>query len=208
MAAYSKLLGIQKKLKVPKDQNGVHYKYRNVEDIFQNVKPLCEEQGAALTVTDKVELIGDRYYVVSTATLIDIDTGDIIAVTEGWAREAAESKNRMDCAQITGAASTYARKRALCGMFAIDDEKDDDAEPNTPVASPVQKSGNVDALRKRLIDELNQRQIAADDLVRTVMGKSLMEIDEKTLTYTLNNLEKAIGIYNQKKAPEEEIPFE
>jgi hypothetical protein len=120
------LVKIQAELKAPKNQTNAFgkYKYRSAEDIIEAVKPILNKYGTALIVTDEVVQVGDRIYVQATATLLD-DTDNTISV-KGWAREE-EVKKGMDAAQITGSASSYARKYALNGLFAIDDTKDSDA---------------------------------------------------------------------------------
>lgn len=90
------------------------------------MKPLAGKVKAVLTITDRVELVGERYYIIATATLMDAETGEKISVTS-QAREE-DSKKGMDAAQVSGAASSYARKYALNGLFAIDDTKDSDAK--------------------------------------------------------------------------------
>lgn len=128
MTLAEKLLAIQTALNVPKGQYNSHggFKYRSCEDILNAVKPLLNENKAVLTIDDEMVLIGERYYSKATVTLSDLDNKDEKIVTHGFAREAAERKG-MDASQITGAASSYARKYALNGMFAIDDTKDADA---------------------------------------------------------------------------------
>jgi hypothetical protein len=120
------LVKIQAELKAPKGQFNAFgkYKYRNAEDIIEAVKPILCKYGTALVITDEVVQVGDRIYVQATATLLD-DTDNIIS-SKGWAREE-EVKKGMDAAQITGSASSYARKYALNGLFAIDDTKDADS---------------------------------------------------------------------------------
>lgn len=121
-----KLVKIQAQLKVPKNQTNAFgkYKYRSAEDIVEAVKPILNEYDAALLISDEVIQLGDRFYVKATATLI-LDENNIVSVN-GYAREE-EVKKGMDAAQITGSASSYARKYALNGLFAIDDTKDSDA---------------------------------------------------------------------------------
>lgn len=120
------LKDIQKKLKAPKGQYNDFgkYKYRSAEDILEAVKPLVVEQDCALTISDDIELIGNRIYVKATVTLINAD-GQSISTT-AFAREE-EQKKGMDGSQVTGASSSYARKYALNGLFCIDDTKDADA---------------------------------------------------------------------------------
>ncbi len=124
---YKTLSNIQNELKAPKRQYNDFgkYKYRSAEDILESVKPLCFKHDATLFVTDEIVLIGERYYVKATAQLLK-DSGETITTT-AYARED-ESKKGMDGSQITGAASSYARKYALNGLFCIDDTKDADAD--------------------------------------------------------------------------------
>jgi hypothetical protein len=119
------LAKFQSELKVPKGQYNSFgkYKYRSAEDIVEAVKPIINADGFSLTLTDEIVMIGDRYYVKATVTLFNIEnTYSAIA----FAREE-ETKKGMDGSQITGSASSYARKYALNGLFAIDDVKDADA---------------------------------------------------------------------------------
>lgn len=123
-----RLLEIQQKLKAPKDQYNSYgeYKYRSAEGILEAVKPLLKETNTVLTTSDDLIQLGDRYYVKATATLYDAENGKEIHHCAAMAREA-EIKKGMDSAQITGSASSYARKYALNGLFCIDDVKDPDA---------------------------------------------------------------------------------
>jgi hypothetical protein len=120
------LIQIQKELKVPKNQMNKfgNYKFRSAEDIIESAKPICHKYDCALIISDEVVLIGERIYVKASAILVKKDGGTII--TTGYAREE-EVKKGMDAAQITGSASSYARKYALNGLFAIDDTKDADS---------------------------------------------------------------------------------
>ena len=119
------LIAIQSELKAPKSQFNKFggYKYRKAEDILEAVKPLLAKQKCTLTITDDVVLIGNRIYVKATATIKN-EKGEC-ETTTGWAREE-ETKKGMDGSQITGASSSYARKYALNGLFAIDDNADSD----------------------------------------------------------------------------------
>lgn len=127
-----KLLKIQSELKSPKGQTNTFakYKYRSCEDILEAVKPLLKENKLTLVLTDEVVNIGVHNYVKSVAVLADGDTDTNAIHATAYAREA-EDKKGMDDAQITGAASSYARKYALNGLFAIDDTKDADTKDNT-----------------------------------------------------------------------------
>lgn len=119
------LIAIQSELKAPKTQFNKFggYKYRKAEDILEAVKPLLAKQKCTLIITDDVVLIGNRIYVKATATIKN-EKGEC-ETTNGWAREE-ETKKGMDGSQITGASSSYARKYALNGLFAIDDNVDSD----------------------------------------------------------------------------------
>lgn len=135
----NKLVEIQKKLKAPKGQynNFGKYKYRSCEDILEAVKPILAENGCTLTLSDEIVLIGDRFYVKATARL----KGDnLCEETIAYAREDLDKKG-MDGSQITGTASSYARKYALNGLFCIDDTKDADTdEYANQTKKPAQKT--------------------------------------------------------------------
>lgn len=126
MKVYEKLMNVQAELKAPKNQYNTFgkYSYRSCEDIQEAVKPLLKKYKLALKVYDEVVLIGDRYYVKATASVIDTEEGEA-EYTTAYAREE-ETKKGMDASQITGSASSYARKYALNGLFCIDDTKDSD----------------------------------------------------------------------------------
>lgn len=123
---YNKLLAIQQELRVPKNRLNKFggYHYRSCEDIVEAVKPLCAKHKLTLTLSDEVKEVGERVFVQALARLSDDGEGFMAAT--GWA-EIAPDKKGMDVAQITGAASSYARKYALNGLFAIDDGQDADA---------------------------------------------------------------------------------
>ena len=122
-----KLLELQATLKVEKGQYNSFgkYKYRSKEDILEAAKPLCCDKGLAILCEDEVVAVADGWvYVKSTASLVDVEDGERVSAA-GWAREPAEKKG-MDASQITGTASSYAGKRALGNLLAIDDTKDAD----------------------------------------------------------------------------------
>lgn len=123
---------IQKELKAPKGQHNSfgNYNYRSCEDILEAVKPLLN--GAILTLSDEIVLIGDRFYVKATATITENDKS--MSAT-AYARESLDKKG-MDSAQITGAASSYARKYCLNGLFCIDDTKDADTMAHEEKSQP------------------------------------------------------------------------
>lgn len=141
MNIYQKLTQVQHELKAPKNQrnNFGNYNYRSCEDILEGVKPLLLKHGLSMTINDEVVVIGNRYYLRATVTVTNIDAPEEVLKVEALAREE-ESKKGMDGSQVTGASSSYARKYALNGMFAIDDTKDADTkspEDNTTPKSTV-----------------------------------------------------------------------
>lgn len=125
------LIQIQAHLKAPKNNynNFGKYKYRSAEGILEAVKPLLYQNKCTLTISDDVVAVGSRIYIKATARLIN-EAGEYVETT-AFAREE-ETKKGMDGSQITGTASSYARKYALNGLFAIDDTKDADALNTTP----------------------------------------------------------------------------
>lgn len=140
---YSRLQAVQMELKVPKDQynNFGKYSYRSCEDILEAVKPLCQKQGLLLSLTDEIVEMGGRNYIKSIARVIEMETG-MEFFTVAFARED-ETKKGMDGSQISGCASSYARKYALNGLFCIDDTKDPDTLDNrSEVQLATQKQQN------------------------------------------------------------------
>lgn len=148
-----KLAVIQQTLKAPKNQTNKFggYKYRNCEDILQAVKPLLGD--LVLTLNDTIVEVGDRFYVEATATLMD---GEHSIACSAFAREE-EVKKGMDASQITGSASSYARKYALNGMFAIDDTKDADTR------APDDNTKQVAEIKKVIkgLDQAKQDEVSA-----------------------------------------------
>lgn len=128
MSVYEKLSKVQTELKAPKGQYNSFgkYKYRSCEDILEAVKPLNAKHGVVLTVGDEVVEISNRFYVKATAVFVDIESGEKI-INTALARED-DAKKGMDGSQITGTASSYARKYCLNGLFCIDDTKDADTD--------------------------------------------------------------------------------
>lgn len=123
---FAALMAVQAELKAPKNQHNSFgkYDYRSAEDIIEAVKPLLKENGLFINMSDEVVLVGDRYYIKATVKVVDVVTGESVQ-TSALAREAAQKKG-MDESQVTGTASSYARKYALNGLFAIDDNRDAD----------------------------------------------------------------------------------
>lgn len=129
MSDFLKRVGMaQAELKAPKNQYNSFgkYNYRSCEDILEAAKPINKKNGLVLLLTDKPVCIGQRYYIEATARLYDIESEQFIEATAS-AREA-DTKKGMDDSQVTGTASSYARKYALNGLFNIDDTKDADTD--------------------------------------------------------------------------------
>ena len=138
---YEKVAVIQQKLKAPKNQYNSFggYHYRNCEDILEAVKPMLGD--LVLKLDDEAVEVGNRVYIKAIATITD---GENSIVNSALAREA-ENKKGMDDSQITGAASSYARKYALNGLFLIDDTKDADTEQSKNVKAPAKKGASKKA---------------------------------------------------------------
>ena len=121
------LIIIQTRINAPKNQRNKFggFNYRSAEDILESLKPLLKETECFLNITDSIELVGDRYYIKATATITNKE--GVQVSSSAFAREELTKKG-MDASQITGSTSSYARKYALNGLFAIDDSKDADTD--------------------------------------------------------------------------------
>lgn len=130
MGINEKMVKIQSKLVAPKNlyNSFGKYSYRSAESILEAVKPLLKEQNCFMVLTDDIVLEGDRFYIQAVATITDAETGETVTNT-AFARES-DNKKGQDESQITGTASSYARKYALNGLFLIDDNKDADTDEN------------------------------------------------------------------------------
>ncbi len=199
MSLLEKLSIVQSELNAPKTQFNSfgNYNYRNCEDILEAVKPYLKEQKLTLKLTDEIVLIGNRYYAKSTAKLTDAETGDS-EETFGWAREE-ETKKGMDSSQITGAATSYARKYALNGLFCIDDNKDSDTT-NTHGKDKVDKTKSNTNNSKQLTDKQVQRLYViankagydAESIkvkVKTKYNKEIKDLTKAEYDYICNSLE-------------------
>lgn len=177
---------IQEKIKVPKNQYNSFggYNYRSCEDILNAVKPLLGN--AVLVINDEVLSIGDRVYIKATATLslpTILSEPETISAT-AYAREA-ENKKGMDVSQITGATSSYARKYALNGLFAIDDTKDADTQDNSKPSTLKEKDWLTDKQFKAMMAAISRGEV---EKVKSAMGKYKMKKDYKEmLTTAINN---------------------
>ena len=197
MEIYEKLNKIQSELKAPKGQYNKFgkYSYRSCEDILEALKPHLLKYGCVVTLTDDMQLIGERYYLKATATITDADSGKSVS-NVALAREDKERAG-MSESQITGTASSYARKYALNGLFLIDDTKDADTDAyheqttgekpkeDTKVAAAKAKANDVKKLLvkisgdKAIAQQVWNEQYKADagDIVK--MNEALIELQDK-----------------------------
>jgi hypothetical protein len=160
-----KLLKIIQELNVPKSRYNSfgNYNYRSLEDIYESVKPLLAKYNLSLRMTDTIEAYGDRVYVKATATLSDGDNSHDVSA---YAREAVNKKG-MDDSQITGTASSYARKYALSGLFLLDDIKDADTEEYTRSTTVSASNGkSIPADDKPWLNEGTPEWEQAEDYVK------------------------------------------
>ncbi len=194
------LAKIQALVKAPKGQfnNFGKYKYRSCEDIVEAIKPVINPLGFALTLSDEVILIGQRFYIKATATLTD---GKETYTATAFAREE-EVKKGMDGSQITGASSSYARKYALNGLFAIDDTNDADSintgKEELKTASPAISDKDKDYLTELLENSTYEEEIRKKMYVR-LNGIETMEDYEKAKANLLMNQLGMDGIQNPSK---------
>lgn len=171
---HKKLQKIQAELKVPKGKYSEYggYSYRSLEDIYEAVKPLLNEVGLVLTLDDKIVMIGSRIYVKATAILRDVEDGWTVETT-AYAREE-ESKKKMDAAQITGSASSYARKYALNSLFLLDDSKDADTDEYKRNDIITEKEA------KRLYDLMQKKGMTEKQIVEWANKRGLKSLYQTT----------------------------
>lgn len=191
---YKILSEIQSELNAPKtlfNKFGNYY-YRSAETILEAIKPLLKKHNVSLIIDDEIILIGERYYIKATATLYG-EKGTIIS--HAYARED-ESKKGMDSSQLTGSTSSYARKYALNGLFAIDDNKDQDTNEfnaqnsqNETTSQPKQastskESKSVANTPKRTADEVKEMffKVGGDKATEEVFLKWTDDMIAKGLT--------------------------
>lgn len=189
MTIYEKLAIIQQELIAPKNQYNSFgkYNYRSCEDILEGLKPCLKNVSAAVTVSDEVVLIGDRYYIKATATLHDTESSGSISNT-AYARED-EGKKGMDVSQVTGSTSSYARKYALNGLFCIDDVKDADTRDNIQneakeqkLAEEQQKKGENSVISeikvKALLSRCENEGVDTEKILKLYKVESLADLTE------------------------------
>lgn len=163
-----KLVKVQSELKAPKGQYNSFgkYRYRSCEDIVESVKPILAKYNLVLNLSDELLLVGDRYYIKASAMITD---GETRIISSAYAREP-ESKKGMDESQVTGTASSYARKYALNGLLAIDDTKDADTD----------EYANITKLDEKLLKECEELKIDLNK-VAVYLKKSVDAITNEDL---------------------------
>lgn len=190
-----KLINVIAKLQVGKDHKNQFggYSYRNAEDILAGLKPLMVEYGVLALISDNIEMVGDRYYVKATVKVYDTEDGSLLAENSAYAREAAMKKG-MDEAQITGSASSYARKYALAGMFNLSpaadpdelEQGEEDRKPAVERKFPIEK----------VVEVLARHNIDAGDFARLVCNApSIAEVSPKVADAIVMDTERAVNKY-------------
>lgn len=189
---YQKLAEIQKELFVPKGQTNSFgkYNYRSCEDILKAVKPICDKSGCVLMITNDLVNIGDRIYVKATAKLTEVETGEQIE-SIAHAREEAEKKG-MDGSQITGAASSYARKYALAGLFCIDNESDEDV---TNTETKTEQKADVNAEKKATASQIEflSAKYTGENLTKLLQANNIEKLEDLPMTTASNIIKKLKG---------------
>ena len=195
----NKLMRIQTKIKAPKNlyNSFGKYKYRNAESICEAVKPFLAEENCILLLSDEIVAVGDRIYVKATATIKDCNSDTEISVS-AYARESLEKKG-MDESQITGTASSYARKYALNGLFLLDDAKDADEEMKAAEEfdKQVEEVGNmkiakmkVDAIKNKCAED----SIAEEKVLTLYKLKKFEDMSEKQFRNAMDHWEEIKGM--------------
>lgn len=196
MNIYEKLSKIQSELKAPKGQYNSFgkYKYRSCEDILEALKPIVAKHKATLIISDELYNIGLRYYVKATVTLVDVENENACISNSAFAREEEEKKG-MDASQITGTASSYARKYALNGLFNIDDTKDADTNEFANQNKEIDKS---------LKEEWKVTNKASSNIVTEIESKSIYNLMTRKGLNVVEELKKNYGIDNTNKLTKEQ----
>lgn len=206
MNIYEKLAAVQQELKAPKDKKNTFagYNYRSAEGILEAVKPVLKKYGATITLSDEIVEIGGRIYVKATALFLEFenktnDTVQFVAAT-AYAREA-ETKKGLDDAQITGTASSYARKYALNGLLLIDDTKDPDTDEYqkqtgaTKEAPKQEKAADPrenEIIDQKTVDLIEKMAKDADVNLSAISTKPLKEFTNKQAGALIQSLRRRI----------------
>ena len=194
---YLKLVKVQNELKAPKSQFNKfgNYAYRNCEDILEALKPLLNEVKAIVNISDEIVLVGERYYVKATVKFIDAETGEVVEAS-AMAREE-ESKKGMDSSQLTGSTSSYARKYALNGLFAIDDTKDSDT-------TNTHDKGNVKSLSEAQLKRMyaigknaGYENSKVDSMINQKYNKKACDMTKEEYDNVVEGLQKIADAKNK-----------
>ena len=196
MGIIQKLYRIQQKAVSPKDKDNsfAGYRYRNVEGILRNVKPVFKQEQVYCKLSDEVVEVNGAAYIKATAILYDCETGENISAC-GWAREA-ESKKGNDSSQCTGSASTYARKYALCGLLGLDDSKAK-AVSDPDVLTPMEHEDDKAELRKSILSQIYDLDVTRKEVDEQISvyykGKNADTIEVGRLQALLKYYQKTKG---------------
>lgn len=194
---YLKLVKVQNELKAPKSQYNSFgkYSYRNCEDILEALKPLLNEVKAIVNISDEIVLIGERYYVKATVKFIDAETGEVVEAS-AMAREE-ETKKGMDASQLTGSTSSYARKYALNGLFAIDDTKDADTT-NTHGKENVKSLSEAQLKRMYVIGKnAGYENSKVDSMINQKYSKKACDMTKEEYDNVVEGLQKIADAKNK-----------
>ena len=191
MNIYEKLATVQRELIAPKNQYNKfgEYYYRSCEDILEGLKPCLQKVKATVTVSDELVLIGERYYIKATATIFDCEGEGSVSNT-AFARET-ESRPKMDVSQITGSASSYARKYALNGLFCIDDVKDADSRDNRQSEAAEPKKAEEQQKKAEEQQQEIERMKISEVKVKSLQARCEKEgvpIDKITRLYKVGSI--------------------
>lgn len=187
-----KLLTIQQRINGDKNlyNSFSKFNYRNVEGVLKELKPLMADTNTVIHFNDGVLVSGDWHYVSATATLLDAETGEVIAQSTAYAREA-ESRKGMDASQITGSASSYARKYAISALLALSPAPDADELP---------PAGKAESGLASMANILKGKKIPVEDFCMTVFGKGSKHLSHGQINSFLQRPDAAIHAYRERKA--------
>lgn len=166
------------------------FNYRNVEGILKDLKPLLAKTGTVIHFNDGIYASDGWHYISATASLIDAESGEIIAQSTAYAREA-ESRKGMDSSQITGSASSYARKYAISALLALSPAPDADELP---------PAGKAESELTSMANILKGKKIPIEDFCMTVFGKGSSHLSHGQIESFLNRPDAAIHAYRERKA--------
>lgn len=166
------------------------FNYRNVEGILKDLKPLLAKTGTVIHFNDGIYASDGWHYISATASLIDAESGEIIAQSTAYAREA-ESRKGMDSSQITGSASSYARKYAISGLLALSPAPDADELP---------PAGKAESGLTSMANILKGKKIHLEDFCMTIFGKGSKHLSHGQIESFLNRPDAAIHAYRERKS--------